>query len=169
RGQQRDAGKRWIESLFLVGGAFGGAWRRLGVGRVPSSHRRGVRPGSNRTRGATARRRSRHIRRAAGQFPRRPRRRRRAAHPRAPTRRAGTGSARRVTIADPASFIRANTEIASPPLVPEIRLHLASEVTPLWQMTERELDRHNLPPPYWAFAWPGGQALARYLLDHPDA
>ena len=69
---------------------------------------------------------------------------------------------------DPAAFIRANTEIASPPLVPEIRLHLASEVTPLWQMTERELDRHNLPPPYWAFAWPGGQALARYLLDHPD-
>ncbi|HXE15871.1 MAG TPA: 50S ribosomal protein L11 methyltransferase [Stellaceae bacterium] len=69
---------------------------------------------------------------------------------------------------DPAAFIRANTETASPPLVPEIRLHLASEVTPLWQMTERELDRHNLPPPYWAFAWPGGQALARYLLDHPD-
>jgi predicted nicotinamide N-methyase len=71
-------------------------------------------------------------------------------------------------VTDPAAFIRANTETASPPLVPEIRLHLASEVTPLWQMTERELDRHNLPPPYWAFAWPGGQALARYLLDHPD-
>ncbi|HEX4111661.1 MAG TPA: 50S ribosomal protein L11 methyltransferase [Stellaceae bacterium] len=69
---------------------------------------------------------------------------------------------------DPADFIRANTEIATPPLVPEIRLYLASEVTTLWQMTEVELGRANVPPPYWAFAWPGGQALARYLLDRPD-
>jgi len=68
---------------------------------------------------------------------------------------------------DAASFVRRETVIASPPLVPEIRLHLASEVVPLWQATEADLERHNLPPPYWAFAWPGGQALARYLLDHP--
>jgi predicted nicotinamide N-methyase len=70
--------------------------------------------------------------------------------------------------ADPAAFIRANTAIASPPLVPEVRLHLASEVTPLWQATEASLARAQLPPPYWAFAWPGGQALARHILDHPE-
>ena len=68
---------------------------------------------------------------------------------------------------DPASFVRANTVIAAPPLVPEIRLHLASEITPLWHATEETLARHQLPPPYWAFAWAGGQALARHLLDHP--
>ncbi|HKW54776.1 MAG TPA: 50S ribosomal protein L11 methyltransferase [Stellaceae bacterium] len=70
--------------------------------------------------------------------------------------------------ADAASFIRANTAISSPPLVPEIRLHLASEITPLWQATEQTLARGQLPPPYWAFAWAGGQALARYVLDHPQ-
>lgn len=69
---------------------------------------------------------------------------------------------------DPAAFIRAQTEIKPAPLVPEIRLHLASEVTPLWEATEASLARHNVPPPYWAFAWPGGQAMARHLLDHPD-
>ncbi len=53
------------------------------------------------------------------------------------------------------------------PLVPEIRLHLAAEPIALWQRTERDLGRTGLPPPYWAFAWAGGQALARYLLDHP--
>ena len=52
--------------------------------------------------------------------------------------------------------------------VPEIRLHLASEVTPLWQATEAALEQAQLPPPYWAFAWPGGQALARHILDHPE-
>ena len=67
-----------------------------------------------------------------------------------------------------AGFIRANTAIGTPPLVPEIRLHLASEVTPLWYATEATLEKTQLPPPYWAFAWPGGQALARYILDHPD-
>jgi predicted nicotinamide N-methyase len=66
-----------------------------------------------------------------------------------------------------AAFIRANTVIAAPPLVPEIRLHLASEITPLWQATEALLEREQLPPPYWAFAWAGGQALARHVLDHP--
>lgn len=69
---------------------------------------------------------------------------------------------------DRAAFIRANTAVASPPLVPEIRLHLAAEVTPLWQATEKSLARNQLPPPYWAFAWAGGQALARHLLDRPD-
>jgi predicted nicotinamide N-methyase len=55
------------------------------------------------------------------------------------------------------------------PLVPEIRLHLAAEPIGLWQHTERELGETGLPPPFWAFAWPGGQALGRYLLDHPEA
>jgi predicted nicotinamide N-methyase len=70
--------------------------------------------------------------------------------------------------ADAASFIRANTAIMSPPLVPEIRLHLAGEITPLWHATEQTLARDQLPPPYWAFAWAGGQALARHVLDHPQ-
>jgi len=69
---------------------------------------------------------------------------------------------------DPALFIRRNTAIATPPLVPEIRLHLATEVTPIWQATEESLAHNALPPPFWAFAWAGGQALARYLLDHPE-
>lgn len=69
---------------------------------------------------------------------------------------------------DPDAFISGNTAIASPPLVPEIRLHLATEVTPLWEATEATLRQHNLPPPYWAFAWPGGQAVARHVLDHPE-
>jgi predicted nicotinamide N-methyase len=68
---------------------------------------------------------------------------------------------------DPRHFVRRNTAIASPPLVPEIRLHLATEVTPIWQATEDVLARNGLPPPFWAFAWAGGQALARFLLDHP--
>ena len=70
--------------------------------------------------------------------------------------------------ADARSFIRANTALSSPPLVPEIRLHLAGEITPLWQATEATLARDQLPPPYWAFAWAGGQALARHVLDHPE-
>ena len=69
---------------------------------------------------------------------------------------------------NPHDFVLSETVIAAPPLVPEIRLHLASEVVPLWQATETNLTERGLPPPYWAFAWPGGQALARYLLDNPD-
>jgi predicted nicotinamide N-methyase len=69
---------------------------------------------------------------------------------------------------DPALFVRRNTAIAAPPLVPEIRLHLATEITPIWQATEESLARSAVPPPFWAFAWAGGQALARYLLDHPE-
>ncbi len=70
---------------------------------------------------------------------------------------------------DPNVFIRSNTAITAPPLVPEIRLHLATEITPIWQATEETLARSALPPPFWAFAWAGGQALARYLLDHPES
>lgn len=68
---------------------------------------------------------------------------------------------------DPAGFILANTECLAPPLVPEIRLRLASEALPLWEKTEEELEAIGLPPPYWAFAWAGGQALARHVLDNP--
>jgi predicted nicotinamide N-methyase len=70
-------------------------------------------------------------------------------------------------IADRRGFIIANTRLQSPPHVPELRLHLADEVTPIWRMTEEALESVGLPPPFWAFAWAGGQALARYLLDHP--
>ncbi len=65
-------------------------------------------------------------------------------------------------------FILANTTLQTPPHVPEIRLHLAHEALPLWQKTEDELEAVGLPLPYWAFAWAGGQALARYILDTPD-
>ena len=68
---------------------------------------------------------------------------------------------------DPGVFVRRNTAITVPPLVPEIRLYLATEATPIWLATEETLARNGLPPPFWAFAWAGGQALARYLLDHP--
>lgn len=68
---------------------------------------------------------------------------------------------------DPARFVAENTGLISPPLVPEIRLHLATEVVPLWRKTEEELEADGVPPPYWAFAWAGGQALARFVLDHP--
>lgn len=89
-----------------------------------------------------------------------------------------TSSASETTTAQPAgsilarpeaanAFIEANTKQLQPPLVPEIRLHLAEESLPIWQKTEEELGEINVPPPYWAFAWAGGQALARYLLDNP--
>lgn len=70
-------------------------------------------------------------------------------------------------IKDPVAFIRDNTKLLSPPLVPEIKLHLAEESLPIWLKTEEELGEINVPPPFWAFAWAGGQALARYLLDNP--
>lgn len=66
-----------------------------------------------------------------------------------------------------ATFVRANTRPQAPPFVPEIVLHLADEAVPIWQRTEEELGEMGLPPPFWAFAWAGGQALARYVLDHP--
>lgn len=65
-----------------------------------------------------------------------------------------------------ARFIQANAKLLTVPLVPEIRLYLAEESMPIWQKTEEELGQMNVPPPYWAFAWAGGQALARYLLDN---
>jgi predicted nicotinamide N-methyase len=67
---------------------------------------------------------------------------------------------------DSVAFITANTRLAPLALVPEIRLHLADAALPLWQKTEEQLGAAQIPPPYWAFAWAGGQALARYLLDH---
>ncbi len=69
---------------------------------------------------------------------------------------------------DPAWFIRQNTAPAALPLVPEVRLQLAIEAIPLWRKTEEELEKQGVPPPYWAFAWAGGQALARYILDRPE-
>lgn len=67
-----------------------------------------------------------------------------------------------------AEFIKANTRLLAPPLVPEILLYLAEESLPIWKKTEEELGEMNVPPPYWAFAWAGGQALARYILEHRD-
>ena len=68
----------------------------------------------------------------------------------------------------PEDFIKTNAALTAPPLVPEIALYLATEVVPLWRATEDELAESGVPPPYWAFAWAGGQALARYVLDHPE-
>jgi predicted nicotinamide N-methyase len=65
------------------------------------------------------------------------------------------------------AFIRDNTRLLAPPLVPEIVLHLAEESLPIWRKTEVELGEMNVPPPYWAFAWAGGQAVSRYILDNP--
>ena len=69
----------------------------------------------------------------------------------------------------PEDFITANSALMPSPLVPEIKLYLATEVVPLWRATEEELEKMGVPPPYWAFAWAGGQALARYILDHPQS
>ena len=71
-------------------------------------------------------------------------------------------------IADPAAFIRAETRLHPVPHAPEILLHVADEATALWARTEEELGAVGLPPPFWAFAWAGGQALARYVLDRPE-
>jgi predicted nicotinamide N-methyase len=67
-----------------------------------------------------------------------------------------------------AAFIRAHTRLLAVPHTPEIHLYLADEATALWEKTEEELGEMGLPPPFWAFAWAGGQALARYILDHPE-
>lgn len=69
---------------------------------------------------------------------------------------------------DRRAFIEAQTRLLPVPHAPEIQLHVAEEATELWQKTEDELAIIGLPPPFWAFAWAGGQALARYLLDHPE-
>ncbi len=69
---------------------------------------------------------------------------------------------------DRRAFILENTRLLAPPLAPELRLHLADEAVPVWKKTEDVLGRMGLPPPFWAFAWAGGQALARHVLDHPQ-
>jgi len=63
------------------------------------------------------------------------------------------------------AFIAAHTALSRAPLVPEIALHLATEITPIWQASEAWLQARDIEPPFWAFAWPGGQALARAVLD----
>jgi predicted nicotinamide N-methyase len=70
-------------------------------------------------------------------------------------------------VSDSALFIRTQTKIARPSLVPELKLHLATEISPIWRATQTELDNYGIPPPYWAFCWPGGQALTRFLIDQP--
>ncbi|WP_122050054.1 methyltransferase [Asaia bogorensis] len=65
------------------------------------------------------------------------------------------------------NFIASQTVIETAPLVPELRLHLATEITPIWQATEAHLAEMNIEPPFWAFAWPGSQLLARFILDNP--
>jgi predicted nicotinamide N-methyase len=72
------------------------------------------------------------------------------------------------TIQNRREFILRHTVLQAPPHVPEVVLHLADEVTPIWRMTEEALGKLGVPPPFWAFAWAGGQALARWLLDHPE-
>ena len=69
---------------------------------------------------------------------------------------------------EPKAFILENTDLMRPPHVPEIVLHLATEAHDLWLKTEEDLEKIGLPPPFWAFAWAGGQGLARYVLDHPE-
>lgn len=65
------------------------------------------------------------------------------------------------------SFVLANTRLAAVALAPEVQLHMADEAIELWQRTESDRGGARLAPPFWAFAWAGGQALARYVLDHP--
>jgi predicted nicotinamide N-methyase len=79
-----------------------------------------------------------------------------------------TGRRESLNLSNAETFIRENTRLRPVPHVPEISLYVADEAVPLWQKTEEELGQMGLPPPFWAFAWAGGQALARYLLDHPQ-
>jgi predicted nicotinamide N-methyase len=72
-----------------------------------------------------------------------------------------------LTITERRHFIEAHTVLMPVPHAPEISLHVAHEATVLWQKTEDELESIGLPPPFWAFAWAGGQGLARYILDNP--
>jgi predicted nicotinamide N-methyase len=71
-------------------------------------------------------------------------------------------------IDDPEAFIRQNTALQPVPHAPEISLYVADEITPIWKMTEEGLGALGIAPPFWAFAWAGGQALARYVLDNPE-
>lgn len=69
---------------------------------------------------------------------------------------------------DMQQFIRTHTMVSHAVLVPEVKLYLATELSPLWNATAELLERYDVPPPYWAFPWVGGQAVARYVLDHPE-
>lgn len=71
-------------------------------------------------------------------------------------------------ISDIPAFIRENTRVLAPSHVPELKLYLADDAVSLWELTEEQLGELGLPPPFWAFAWAGGQALARYVLDHAE-
>jgi predicted nicotinamide N-methyase len=89
--------------------------------------------------------------------------------PLAPAR--GCGEESRMILPNPVArraFILEHTRSQAPPHTPELTLHLADEVTPIWRLTEEALAEIGLPPPFWAFAWAGGQALARYVMDHPE-
>jgi predicted nicotinamide N-methyase len=72
------------------------------------------------------------------------------------------------SLARSTAFIRANTRPVVVPGLGGIRIHAADELTPIWTATEKDLAGHNIAPPFWAFPWAGGQALARYVLDHPE-
>ncbi|MDG4876792.1 methyltransferase [Mesorhizobium sp. WSM4935] len=84
-----------------------------------------------------------------------------------PYGRAQPCAVKRLTPKSAKTFILDNTALMAPPHVPEVLLHLADEAHDLWLRTEEELAEIGLPPPFWAFAWAGGQGLARYVLDHP--
>ena len=73
-----------------------------------------------------------------------------------------------MTPAQRRALVLARTRLQVPPVVPELRLHLADDMDDAWRGLQAELDDGDLPPPFWAFAWLGGQALARYVLDHPE-
>ncbi len=72
------------------------------------------------------------------------------------------------TLEDAKAFIRANTRIVKVHDLP-LQMYQADELTPIWEATEKDLAAANVAPPFWAFPWAGGQALARYLIDHPEA
>lgn len=74
----------------------------------------------------------------------------------------------KLNLSDPTRFLRENTREHLAPLAPEVRLLLADETVPIWKMNDDALLDAGLPPPFWAFAWAGGQALARFVLDHPE-
>ena len=66
------------------------------------------------------------------------------------------------------NFVKSHANLSHPSLVAELKLWLADESTELWHATETALNSINLPPPFWAFAWPGGQAIARFIIDNPE-
>src|SRR4051812_17155498 len=67
------------------------------------------------------------------------------------------------------AFVRSHTELTPVPLAPSIRLYTATEVVPLWRATETWLEDRGIGIPFWCVPWAGGQALARWILDHPES